>query len=182
MTIGDVVKNFKRVLLAVVSAAMVVFIVFVFRQAHPNGPDLESDVGGLIIALGILMSVDFLVGLVNAIFFKESKKSKHGGLSSNAGTKGLIKKALVLVLVFSLHVLEKKTPALHDFPYIFSTTVIGFMFMELISIIENLILMGLPFPKRFKDFFEVIRKKEDLDKGESIQEKKEKEDTDNELD
>lgn len=161
-------RNLRKVFLVIVVALMVVFIIWIFCQAHcPTGPNFDSEIGKGIIALLAMMIIDFIVGLINAIFFKKSKKSSHGGLSSKIGTQGLIKKSLILILVFAIHILQQQTTGLKDFPYIFIATVTGFSMMEFISILENLILMGVPFPKKLKSIFEIIRKEKPEDKKET---------------
>ena len=52
-----------------------------------------------VIALVILMAIDYITGLVVAGMFRKSKKSKNGGLSSSAALKGIAKKVCELMLV-----------------------------------------------------------------------------------
>lgn len=53
----------------------------------------------LLIALVIFMIIDFLSGLILAIVFKNSSKTKNGRVSSEAGIRGLAKKIFILFLV-----------------------------------------------------------------------------------
>src|SRR5690554_359443 len=117
----------------------------------------------VMIALLIFMVIDFLSGLILAIVFKKSKKTESGRLSSQAGILGLTKKIFILFLVAvstQLDIILGKT-------FIRDGTVIGFISMEGISIIENASLAGLPIPKVIKNALEIISKKEkDKDKDE----------------
>jgi len=53
----------------------------------------------LMVALIVLMSIDFISGLLLAIVFKKSKETPSGRLSSAAGINGLAKKIFILFLV-----------------------------------------------------------------------------------
>lgn len=171
-------KNSRKILLAIVSAIMVIFMIFMYCKAHgeAGGPNFDSDAGKGILALFMMMSIDFLIGMINAIFFKQSKKSSHGGLSSKIGTKGLIKKSLVIILVLTIHILQNMIPVLTEYPYLFIATVVGFSVMEFISILENLILIGIPFPKQLKTIFEIMKKEEKKEPKEDTKEKEQEED------
>lgn len=57
----------------------------------------------LMIVLIVFKVIDFLSGLLLAIVFKNSKKTKNGRLSSGDGIKGLAKKVFILFL-FELHI------------------------------------------------------------------------------
>ena len=110
----------------------------------------------VMIALLIFMVLDFLSGLILAIVFKNSKKTDNGKLSSSAGIIGLSKKILILFLV----ALSTQLDIVLETSFIRDGTVIGFISMEGISIIENASLAGLPIPKVVKNALEIINKKE----------------------
>jgi toxin secretion/phage lysis holin len=117
----------------------------------------------VMIALLIFMVIDFLSGLILAIIFKKSKKTESGRLSSQAGILGLTKKIFILFLV----VVSTQLDIILGTTFIRDGTVIGFISMEGISIIENASLAGLPIPKVIKNALEIISKKEkDKDKDE----------------
>ena len=117
----------------------------------------------VMIALLIFMVIDFLSGLILAIVFKKSKKTESGRLSSQAGILGLTKKIFILFLV----AVSTQLDIILGTTFIRDGTVIGFISMEGISIIENAILAGLPIPKVIKNALEIISKKEkDKDKDE----------------
>lgn len=109
------------------------------------------------IALLIFMLIDFLSGLILAIVFKNSKKTENGKLSSRAGIIGLSKKVFILFLV----ALSTQLDIVLETSFIRDGTIIGFISMEGISIIENASLAGLPIPKIIKNALEIINKKED---------------------
>ncbi len=113
------------------------------------------------IALFIFMLIDFLSGLILAIVFKNSKKTENGKLSSRAGIIGLSKKIFILFLV----ALSTQLDIVLETSFIRDGTIIGFISMEGISIIENASLAGLPIPKIIKNALEIINKK-DNDKDE----------------
>jgi toxin secretion/phage lysis holin len=117
----------------------------------------------VMIALLIFMVIDFLSGLILAIVFKKSKKTESGRLSSQAGILGLTKKIFILFLV----AVSTQLDIILGTNFIRDGTVIGFISMEGISIIENASLAGLPIPKVIKNALEIISKKEkDKDKDE----------------
>lgn len=110
-----------------------------------------SDLGTLIIFMGI----DFAMGIALAVFFKNSNKTDTGTLSSEAGFKGLCKKGIMLLIVLVAHRLDI-TLGLN---YIKTAVIIGFIANELISIIENAGLMGLPIPSVITSVIDVLKKK-----------------------
>ena len=110
----------------------------------------------VMIALLIFMVIDFLSGLILAIVFKKSKKTESGRLSSQAGILGLTKKIFILFLV----AVSTQLDIILGTTFIRDGTVIGFISMEGISIIENASLAGLPIPKVIKNALEIISKKE----------------------
>lgn len=111
----------------------------------------------LLIALVIFMIIDFLSGLILAIVFKNSSKTKNGRASSEAGIRGLAKKIFILFLVTVATQLDLVlgTSIVRD------GVVIAFISMEGISILENATLAGLPVPRIIKNALEVLSKGED---------------------
>ncbi|KIR03469.1 hypothetical protein P261_02284 [Lachnospiraceae bacterium TWA4] len=114
--------------------------------------------GGWDVSLGALlgfMIADYITGLIVAGVFKKSPKTANGALESNAGMKGLLKKCVILVFVYVAHELD----LVLQVNYIKTAVVIGFMTNELISLIENAGLMGIPLPKVFNKAIEVLTEK-----------------------
>ena len=122
------------------------------------GSRIMSLFGGWSVDLQTLlffMAIDFITGLVVAAFFQNSTKSKTGALSSAAGWKGLCKKGITLLLVLVAYRLDVTL----GLDYIKTATVIAFIVIELISIIENAGLMGVPIPKVITSVIDVLKKK-----------------------
>ena len=93
--------------------------------------------------LCICMAIDYVTGLVVAGVFHASPKSAGGGLDSNAGWKGLARKVATLVIVLIAHFVD----LLIGTQYIRDAVVIAFIVNEIVSILENCALMGVPIPK-----------------------------------
>ncbi len=110
-----------------------------------------------IVTLLIFMAVDFVTGLIVAGVFKASGKTESGAISSKASFKGLCKKCVMLMFVLLAHRLDMAVGA----DYIRSATVIGFMLNELISIVENAGLMGLPLPEVITKAIEILKNKKE---------------------
>lgn len=122
------------------------------------GSFIASLLGGFdasIVTLLVFMSIDYITGLIVAAA-KKSPKSKSGGLSSKAGLKGLIKKCVIFMLVLVAVRLDLTLGT----KYIRDAVCIGFMVNELISIIENAGLLGVPMPLAIKNAVELLQNKE----------------------
>lgn len=108
-------------------------------------------------ALVIFMTIDFISGLVVAGVFKKSSKTKNGALESKAGFKGICKKIMMLLLV----AIGYRLDLLIDTTYIKDSVCIAFIANELISIIENAGIMGIPIPKVITNAIDVLKGKGD---------------------
>lgn len=111
----------------------------------------------LLIALIVFMVIDFLSGLILAIVFKNSNKTKNGRLSSEAGIKGLAKKIFILFIV----AVGTQLDLVLGISFVRDGVVIAFISMEGLSILENVALAGVPVPKLIKNALEVLNKKDD---------------------
>ena len=107
--------------------------------------------------LVIFMGLDYITGIVVAGVFKASTKSETGGLNSLIGWKGLFKKGVTLAIVLVAHRLDM----LIGTDYIKDAVIIAFCANELISIVENAGLMGVPIPKVITKAIEVLKEKGD---------------------
>lgn len=105
------------------------------------------------VTLVTFMCIDYISGIIVAGVFKKSKKSKQGALSSKVGWMGLCKKVMTLLIV----VVAYRLDILVNTDYIRDAVIIGFCANELISIIENAGLMGLPLPHVLMDAIEVLK-------------------------
>ena len=103
----------------------------------------------------IFMLIDYVSGLIVAGVFHNSPKTETGTLESRAGFKGLIRKGMILLLVLVGHRLDLAIGA----SYIRDAVCIAFMVNELISIVENAGLMGLPVPAIITNAIDILKKK-----------------------
>ena len=104
--------------------------------------------------LCICMALDYITGLVVAGVFHASPKSVGGGLDSNAGWKGLFRKVATLVIVLVASFVD----LLLGTEYIRDAVVIAFTVNEILSILENCALMGLPIPQVLLRGIDVLQK------------------------
>lgn len=105
--------------------------------------------------LVLFMAIDFISGLAVAGVFKKSTKTKNGALESKAGWKGLCRKSMTLLFVLIAHRLDLSLGT----SYIRDTVIIGFMANELLSIVENAGLMGLPLPSVMAKAIDLLNEK-----------------------
>ena len=103
------------------------------------------------------MAIDFIMGLLIALVFKKSEKSSTGTADSKICFKGLCKKGVILLFVLIAHRLDLAL----NCDYIRTATVIGFMANELLSIIENAGIMGVPLPTVITRAIEALKDKGD---------------------
>lgn len=114
--------------------------------------------GGWDTALATLlmfMAIDYASGLIVAGVFHKSNKSDTGALESRAGWKGLCRKCMSLLFVLIAHRLDLAL----NINYIRDAVILGFMTNELISIVENAGLMGIPLPSVITKAIDVLTKK-----------------------
>lgn len=107
------------------------------------------------ITLIIFMAIDFASGLIVAGVFHNSSKSETGALESKAGWKGLARKCMTLLFVLIAYRLD----LLIGTDYIRDAVIIGFAANELISIVENAGLMGLPLPPAITKAIDILKNK-----------------------
>ena len=110
-----------------------------------------------LVTLLIFMGIDFVSGLILAGVFQKSKKTDSGCLESSIGWKGLARKCMTLFFVMIAYRLD----LMIETDYIRDAVIIGFCANELISIIENAGLMGIPLPKVITKAVDVLVDKED---------------------
>ena len=122
------------------------------------GGFIASLFGGWVAALITLlmfMVIDYISGLIVAGVFHNSNKTETGTLESKAGWKGLCRKCMTLLFVLISYRLDLAL----NVNYIRNAVIIGFMANELISIVENAGLMGLPLPAVIIKAVDVLTKK-----------------------
>lgn len=103
----------------------------------------------------IFMGIDYVSGLIVAGVFHNSPKTETGALESRAGLKGLIRKFTMLLFVLIGHRLDMAIGA----SYIRDAVCIAFIMNELISVVENAGLMGLPIPAIITNAIDILKKK-----------------------
>lgn len=108
-----------------------------------------------LVTLVIFMVIDYVSGLIVAGVFHASKKTESGTLESRAGWKGLCRKGVTLLFVLVAHRLDMAIGV----DYIRNAVIIGFMANELISIVENAGLMGVPLPKVIQNAIDILTEK-----------------------
>lgn len=107
----------------------------------------------------IFMGIDFLLGLAIAAIWKKSGKSETGALNSWSAWKGLMRKGASLLVVLIAHRLDMMIGA----DYIRTAVIIAFCADELISIVENLGIMGVPLPTVITKAIDVLKDKSDVE-------------------
>lgn len=107
-------------------------------------------------ALIICMIVDYVSGIVVAGVFHASKKSENGALKSSSGLKGLCRKCMILFII----VIMAQVGKVANIDYLRNAAIIGFIANEIISIVENAGLMGVPLPKVVYKAIDILNDKE----------------------
>ena len=105
--------------------------------------------------LVLAMVIDYRTGILVAGVWHKSAKSANGALESRAGFKGLIRKGCILAMVLIAHYMDMAIGT----QYIRDALVIGFAANEIISILENLSLMGVQYPQIIQKALDIMQDK-----------------------
>ena len=108
-----------------------------------------------LLALIICISVDYLSGSIVALVFHNSSKTESGAYNSAYGLKGLCKKGLMLLFV----IVAVQADNLLGSDYVRDAVCIGFCSNEILSIVENLGLAGVPMPQAVVKALEQLQAK-----------------------
>lgn len=110
-----------------------------------------------------VMSIDYVTGLICGAMGK-SLKTETGYLASHAAFLGLLKKALILLVVLLAALLDQAVSkgAGIQFEAVMGATCLWFIASEGLSILENVASMGVPVPKILLKLLEVMRAKGDV--------------------
>lgn len=108
-----------------------------------------------IAALLVCMAVDYVSGSMVALVFHNSSKTETGAYNSSYGLKGLCKKGMMLLFVLVAVQIDKVLGT----AYARDAVCIGFCSNEVLSIIENLGLAGIPMPQAITKALEQLQKK-----------------------
>lgn len=112
----------------------------------------------MMIVLVAFMVIDYATGMLVA-WMGKSIKTETGHLDSKVGFIGLCKKCLMLIFVLMAALLDR---AMGTDAAIFRSMVIWFYIAnEGLSVLENLALAGVPFPRRIRQALEQLRDKND---------------------
>ena len=107
-----------------------------------------------IAALLVCMAVDYVSGSMVALVFHNSRKTESGAYNSTYGLKGLCKKGMMLLFVLVAVQIDK----ILGTAYARDAVCIGFCSNEVLSIIENLGLAGIPMPQAITKALEQLQK------------------------
>ena len=125
-----------------------------------------------------VMTIDFITGLICGAIGK-SKKTENGYIASSTAFVGLLKKALILLVVLLAALLDKavSSGAGIAFDAVMGATCLWFIASEGLSILENVAIIGVPVPKILLKLLEVMKEKGDAPE-EKKDERKEAEEND----
>lgn len=112
---------------------------------------LFGPINAALIALIAACLLDYITGVICACMGVSQKSESHA-LSSTAGWLGLMKKGVMLLLVGLLHFIDNATGV-----PIRDAAIFAFLANELLSIIENCGLMGIPIPDVVTRVVEVLK-------------------------
>lgn len=122
----------------------------VVKVAMLVGGAVGGALGGwdpLLSVLLCMMAADYISGLIVAAMGK-SQKTEHGGLNSKVGWIGLGKKAVMLLAVL---IGTKLDGALGMDAMCRDAVCWFYVANEGLSLVENMNLMGIPFPNKIKE-------------------------------
>ena len=103
----------------------------------------------------VMMGLDMGMGLIVALFFKNSPKTQNGAASSDAMLKGIMKKFGMIFVIAAAHQID----AAIGVNYIMIATIYGFIANEALSIVENAGLMGIVKSDVLMNAIEVLKNK-----------------------
>lgn len=124
------------------------------------GSAIANYLGGWDSALKVLvamMAADYLTGVLVALIWHKSNKTDDGTLSSKAGFKGLCKKSVIILIVWLAVLLDDAMGA----NYVRTAVMLFFIGNEGVSLLENIGLMGVPYPQFLQKALQALRDKGD---------------------
>lgn len=107
--------------------------------------------------LVMFIVIDYVTGMYVAGILHKSPKTKSGGLSSEKGFHGIIKKIMLLVFVAIMYRLD----LFFNIDYLRNGTIVAYCVNELISIIENAGIMGVYVPDIVKRGIDLLNREVD---------------------
>lgn len=121
---------------------------------------------GTLTVLVIFMAADYVLGCACALTGK-SAKTEGGHFLSSVAFVGLLKKAVIMLVVLLAVQLDKVTGG--DTPMFQSAAAFFYIANEGLSIFENCGLLGVPVPKVIRNALEALREKGDGEDDEGHQ-------------
>jgi toxin secretion/phage lysis holin len=112
---------------------------------------------GALKVLVIMMVADYVTGLLVAALWHKSPKSDSGALDSRAGFKGIVRKCMILLLVWVAAAMDRYL----GINFARAAVILFFIGNEGLSLLENMGLMGVPYPQKFKNALEALKKQGD---------------------
>lgn len=126
-------------------------ISFAFSVVFSYLCDVFGPFHGSIIILCTMMIIDYMTGVLQAIYKKK--------LNSKIGAKGIVKKALIILVTAMACLLDTKY---FGGVMAIGNTVIGFyIFNEGISILENVGKCGVKYPEKLEKILTQLKDKND---------------------
>ena len=107
-------------------------------------------IDGMLIALLVLMTLDYITGVMCAIVDKR--------LSSAVGFKGIMKKCVVLMLVGVANIIDVHVVGAGS--ALRGAVICFYMSNEGLSLLENAAYIGLPIPDKLRDILAQLHDKE----------------------
>ena len=111
---------------------------------------LFGSADGLIIALVVLIVLDYISGVMAAVVEKR--------LSSEIGAKGIAKKVFMLLIVAVANIVDINV--IGEGHVLRAVTVVFYIANECISLIENAGRLGVPVPKKLLDVLAQLKDKD----------------------
>lgn len=108
---------------------------------------------GLLIALVIFVTCDYLTGIICAIVDKK--------LSSEVGFKGICRKVLIFIMVGIANALD--IYVLNHAGVLRTAIIFFYISNEGLSLVENSVHLGLPVPDKLKEVLEQLHDRESTD-------------------
>lgn len=122
------------------------------------GSFVANALGGWDAAMQVLVALmvaDYITGVLVAAVWHKSSKSSSGTLNSVAGFKGILKKCAILLLVWLGVLLDQALGS----AYVRTAVILFFIGNEGLSLLENLGLMGVPYPAFLQRTLEALHDK-----------------------
>lgn len=121
-----------------------------------GGGFLFGELNGLIIAIIVFIILDYITGVLNAAY--------NRGLSSRVGFNGLLKKICILIIICVSHMIDMYL--LKGGSIIRDACICFYISNEGISILENIVGMGVPVPDKLKLILDQIKDRGEKDGNE----------------